>query len=179
MPWNDLLSCYLSQATAGSRLGIPLPSGQQEFNIGMWHYTRALARAAQMQAAVEGRAAPVSVAAADARFKAEPSLDYVLVAGEGEYAGPTRWLYAIVDGRPGWHAVNAVALQGGGQLLLDRGALPDEMRGQLPEPSGAVSFRGFARRPELKPSPFTPASQPEKGVFFWRDSGVWSPRIEE
>lgn len=122
-----------------------------------------------MQSALDEQAQPMSLADAARRFVDEPAADYLLVAGEGQYEGTVRWLYAIVDGRPGWHAVNPVRLADGGLVLVDRGAVPDEMRGALPAAEGAVSFRGFARRPQLEAGAFQPASQAERGFFYWRD----------
>ncbi len=143
------------------------------FDLGLWQVNRLEWKRgliAHMEAAVAGAAPAISLEQAAARFVAEPGTDYVLVTGQGQFQGPTRWLYSIVDGRPGWKAVTPVGLGDGRVVLLDRGAVLDEMRGQSLEVTGAISFTGFARKPQGQPGLFTPADAPDQGLYYWRNA---------
>lgn len=140
--------------------------------LGFWQLQRLewkLQLIADMNAALAGQAPVMTPQEAAARFTSDGSLDYLPVEVSGTYAGETLYLYAIVDGKPGWHAVNAVETAESKRVLVDRGAIPDEMRGQVPV-SGTAEIRGFARRPQMKAGWFQPVSQPDKGLFYWRDA---------
>jgi surfeit locus 1 family protein len=140
--------------------------------LGFWQLNRLewkLQLIADMEAAVEGKAPVLTLAEAQARFAADGSLDYLPVEVSGMYQPETRYLYAIVDGKPGWHAVNPVQTADASLVLVNRGAIPEEMRGKVPV-SGPVELRGFARRPQAGPGWFQPPSAPEKGLFYWRDT---------
>ena len=141
--------------------------------LGFWQLQRLewkLGLIADMNAALEGKAPAISLIEAQARFAADPLADYLPVQVSGIWQPQTRYLYAIVDGRPGWHAVNAVATAESVPVAVDRGAIPDELRGQVAPVSGAAEIKGFARRPQPQAGWFQPASQPEAGLFYWRDA---------
>lgn len=140
--------------------------------LGFWQLNRLewkLDLIADMNAALEGKVPPMSLTEAEGLFAGDGSLDYLPVQVTGTYTGETLYLYAIVDGKPGWHAVNAVETAEPKLLLVDRGAIPDEMRGKVPV-SGTAAIQGFARRPQTQAGWFQPESQPEKGIFYWRDA---------
>jgi surfeit locus 1 family protein len=72
---------------------------------------------------------------------------------------------------PGYSLLAPFALTGGGVVLVDRGFLPASQAGDAAiraAPPGEVTLVGLLRAPERR-NPFTPADQPEKGVFFARD----------
>lgn len=141
--------------------------------LGFWQLQRLewkLALIADMNAAIEGKTAPISLKEAQARFAADPLADYLPVQVSGIWQPETRYLYAIVDGRPGWHAVNAVMTGESMAVAVDRGEIPDEIRGQVPAVSGATQMTGFARRPQLEAGWFQPESRPAEGLFYWRDA---------
>lgn len=141
--------------------------------LGFWQLSRLEWKQgliSQMQQALEGRQAPVAPEQAAERFAAEPSADYILVEVQGRFVGPTRWLYAVVDGKPGWHAVDLLERAGARPVLIDRGGLADEMRGQITRPEGEVAVRGFARRPQAAAGAFQPPSDPAEGIYYWRDA---------
>ena len=124
---------------------------------------------ADITRAVEGKAAPFDLLAAAARFSADPGADYLPVTVSGRVAGPVQYLYAVVDGKPGWSMVARLETADGPSVLVDFGAIPAEMRGTARLPEGPVEIRGFARRPLLTGGWFAPQSKPEKYEFFWRD----------
>ncbi|QGM93255.1 SURF1 family protein [Methylocystis rosea] len=72
---------------------------------------------------------------------------------------------------PGYWLVTPFALTSGGLVLVDRGFLPASKAGDAAvraAPPGEVTLVGLLRAPERR-NPFTPADQPEKGVFYARD----------
>ena len=72
---------------------------------------------------------------------------------------------------PGYWLLTPFALTGGGLVLVDRGFLPASKAGDAAvraAPPGEATLVGLLRAPERR-NPFTPADQPEKGVFFARD----------
>ncbi len=73
---------------------------------------------------------------------------------------------------PGYQVLAAMALEGGGTILVDRGFAPlawkDDPRLRTPPPAGEVEVAGLMRPPEER-NLFTPADQPDKGLWFTRD----------
>jgi surfeit locus 1 family protein len=141
--------------------------------LGFWQLQRLewkLALIADMNSALEGNSPAISLQQAQARFAADPLADYLPVAVSGIWMPEIRYLYAIVDGKPGWHAVHPVQTPESVIVLVDRGAIPDELRGQVAPVSGTAEIQGFARRPQLQAGWFQPESQPEAGLFYWRDT---------
>jgi surfeit locus 1 family protein len=141
--------------------------------LGFWQLQRLewkLALIADMNAAIAGNSPAISLKEAQARFAADPLADYLPVAVSGTWQPEARYLYAIVDGRPGWHVVNAVGTADPELALVNRGAIPDELRGEVTPVSGLAEIKGFARRPQPEAGWFQPESQPEAGLFYWRDA---------
>jgi surfeit locus 1 family protein len=140
--------------------------------LGFWQLNRLAWKEAlisQMQAAIDGQGVDLTPEQAAARFMEDEWADYVPVKISGQYVGSTQWLYAIVDGRPGWHAVDLLERPDGLAVLVDRGALPNDAREMVTRPDGPVEFRGLARRPQPQAGAFQPESKPESREFFWRD----------
>ena len=72
---------------------------------------------------------------------------------------------------PGYWLLAPFALTDGGVVLVDRGFLPASKAGDAAVRaalSGEVTLVGLLRAPERR-NPFTPADEPEKGVFYARD----------
>jgi surfeit locus 1 family protein len=72
---------------------------------------------------------------------------------------------------PGYWLLTPFALSGGGVVLVDRGFLPASKTGAASlraAPSGEATLVGLLRAPERR-NPFTPADEPDKGVFYARD----------
>jgi surfeit locus 1 family protein len=80
---------------------------------------------------------------------------------------------------PGYSLVTPFALISGGVVLVDRGFLPGSkvndaaLRAASP---GDVTLVGLLRAPERR-NPFTPADEPEKGVFYARDPATISAAL--
>ena len=141
--------------------------------LGFWQLQRLewkLALIADMNAALAGNSPAMSLKEAQARFAADPLADYLPVAVSGNWQPEIRYLYAIVDGKPGWHVVNAVQTAEAELALVNRGTIPDELRGKVTPVSGLAEIQGFARRPQAQAGWFQPESRPEAGLFYWRDA---------
>ena len=72
---------------------------------------------------------------------------------------------------PGYALATPFALTDGGVVLVDRGFLPASKANDVAlraAPSGEATLVGLLRAPERR-NPFTPADEPDKGVFFARD----------
>ena len=72
---------------------------------------------------------------------------------------------------PGYQVLNAFALDSGGIVLVDRGFAPLAWKDgglRTPPPIGEVEIAGLMRPPEDR-NMFTPADQPDKGLWFTRD----------
>jgi len=102
--------------------------------------------------------------------------DFTHVRATGHYIGGRDALVfaAPPEGanrEPGYSLVTPFALTSGGVVLVDRGFLPGSkasdaaLRAASP---GDVTLVGLLRAPERR-NPFTPADEPEKGVFYARD----------
>jgi surfeit locus 1 family protein len=147
-------------------------------SLGLWQVRR-LGEKEALIARVELRAtqAPQPVPPPDrwAALRAE-DYDFMHVRATGRFInGRDALIFAAppegASREPGYSLVTPFALTGGGVLLVDRGFLPASKAGDLAlraAPPGETTLVGLLRAPERR-NPFTPADQPEKGVFFARD----------
>lgn len=114
--------------------------------------------------------------------------DYAHVRAKGRYLqGPEALIFrsssphrADANAGPGYQVLNALALDGGGIVLVDRGFAPlawkDDPKLRTPPPDGAVEVTGLMRPPEER-NFFTPADQPDKGLWFTRDPAGMAARL--
>ncbi len=90
---------------------------------------------------------------------------HVRVAGRF-LAAPEFHVHALSQaGDDGYHAVNPVALAGGGIVLVDRGFVPAGMK--APAPAGTVT--GLLRLYQGRPSWFTPDNRAGSNEWFYVD----------
>ncbi len=75
-------------------------------------------------------------------------------------------------GGAGYEVLTPLRLEGGGEVIVNRGFVPAELQdparraaGQI---AGEVTVTGLMRRPESR-NAFTPADEPEKNLWFTRD----------
>lgn len=104
--------------------------------------------------------APISLdeAIAIARKGEDPSYYRVRVEGRFDHAHE-RHLYAIADGKPGWHVITPLETPGGRMVLVNRGFVPEALKDPSSRPrgqiEGPVTVTGLVRRTE-GPGLFTP-----------------------
>jgi surfeit locus 1 family protein len=105
--------------------------------------------------------------------------DYAHVRAKGRYLPDAEALIfrsispdrADLSAGPGYQVLNALKLDTGGVVLVDRGFAPLAWKDgglRTPPPDGEVEVTGLLRPPEDR-NMFTPADQPAQGLWFTRD----------
>ena len=116
---------------------------------------------------------PISLdqAIAIAREGHDPSYYRVKVEGRFDHTKEL-YLYAVSEGRAGWHVITPLKTEDGEVVLIDRGFVPDELRNPASraagELDGVLAVTGIVRVPEAQGS-FTPDNEVGANRWFWRD----------
>jgi surfeit locus 1 family protein len=142
--------------------------------LGLWQLERLEWKEgliAQIEARSEGAPITLEEGIAIARNGRDPNYYRLHVEGRFHHA-KERYLYAVSDGRVGWHVITPLETADGDMALVDRGFVPDGLRdpssrapGQI---EGVVAVTGIVRSPEIQ-GIFTPDNEPEANRWFWRD----------
>lgn len=142
--------------------------------LGVWQLQRLQWKEgliAQIEARSHGEPITLDEAIALAREGRDPSYHRVAVEGRF-YHDRERYLYAIAEGKPGWHVISPLQTAKGDIVLVDRGFVPEDLRDPASRPRGQieeiVTVTGIVRTPET-PGLFTPDNEPEANRWFWRD----------
>lgn len=142
--------------------------------LGLWqlqrlHWKQGLL--AQIEARTKGPPITLKDAVALAREGRDPNYYRVRVDGRFHHA-KERYLYAVSDGRVGWHIITPLETEDGDMVLVDRGFVPDELKDPSSRALGQVdklvTVTGIVRSPEVQ-GPFIPDNEPEANRWFWRD----------
>ncbi len=142
--------------------------------LGLWqlqrlHWKQGLL--AQIEARTKGPPITLEDAVALAREGRDPNYYRVRVDGRFHHA-KERYLYAVSDGRVGWHIITPLETEDGDMVLVDRGFVPDELKDPSSRALGQVdklvTVTGIVRSPEIQ-GPFIPDNEPEANRWFWRD----------
>jgi surfeit locus 1 family protein len=142
--------------------------------LGLWQLQR-LEWKEGLIAKIEARteAPPIGLedAAAMAAQGEDPSYYRVRVGGRFDHA-KERYLFALSEGRAGWHVIAPLKTEDGETVLIDRGFVPDNVKAPASrakgEVEGVVAVTGIVRLPDRQ-GPFTPDNEPEANRWFWRD----------
>lgn len=141
--------------------------------LGVWQLNR-LEWKQDVIAKIEERSsgAPITLDEALALARKGEDPDYYRVRVEGRFDhAHERHLYAISDGKPGWHVITPLRTQDE-LVFVDRGFVPESLKepaSRLPgQIEGTVTVTGLVRKPE-GPGPFTPDNEPEANRWFWPD----------
>jgi len=128
---------------------------------------------AQIEARTKGPPITLEDAVALAGQGRDPSYYRVRVDGRFHHA-KERYLYAVSEGRVGWHVITPLETEDGDIVLVDRGFVPDELKDPsaraLGQVENVVTVTGIARSPETQ-TLFTPDNEPKVNRWFWRDLG--------
>ena len=128
---------------------------------------------AQIEARTKGPPITLEDAVALAGQGRDPSYYRVRVDGRFHHA-KERYLYAVSEGRVGWHVITPLETEDGDIVLVDRGFVPDELKDPSARAPGqvenVVTVTGIARSPETQ-TLFTPDNEPKVNRWFWRDLG--------
>jgi surfeit locus 1 family protein len=145
--------------------------------LGFWQLDR-LHWKEGLIAKIEARTKAPPIGLMDAVAMAEQGRDpsYYRVRASGRFDhDKERYLFAVSEGRGGWHVITPLKTVDGETVLIDRGFVPDELRDPAAraegEVEGVVTLTGIARIPET-PGPFTPDNEAEANRWFWRDLGA-------
>lgn len=142
--------------------------------LGFWQLKR-LQWKEGLIAQIEARstASPIALEEAEAlvREGRDPSYYRVKVDGRFHHAKEL-YLYAVSDGRVGWHVITPLETADGEMVLIDRGFVPDALRDPPTRASGQieelVAVTGIVRAPGQQ-ALFTPDNEPKANRWFWRD----------
>ncbi len=108
----------------------------------------------------------------DARY-AGKDIEYRPLTVEGTFRHDReRHVYALLDGKPGWHVYTPFMTTDGHYIFVNRGFVPDRLKdaaSREPQPTGLVGVTGLLRKPPATTSMFTPKTDLQRNRFFWRD----------
>ena len=142
--------------------------------LGVWqlkrlHWKEGLI--AEIETRTKGEPIGLNQAIAIAREGRDPSYYRVRVEGRFDHAKEL-YLYAVSEGRAGWHVITPLKTGDGEVVLIDRGFVPDELRNPASRAkarsSGTVAVTGIVRVPETQGT-FTPDNEVGANRWFWRD----------
>jgi surfeit locus 1 family protein len=142
--------------------------------LGLWQLKR-LQWKEGLIAQIETRTKSPPLTLADAvaidRAGRDPSYYRVRVDGRFHHAKEL-YLYAVADGRVGWHVIAPLETVNGDRVLVDRGFVPDELKDPslraLGQVENVVTVTGIVRSPEIQ-GLFIPDNEPKANRWFWRD----------
>jgi surfeit locus 1 family protein len=142
--------------------------------LGVWQLKR-LGWKEALIAQIEARtkAPPITLAQAEALVRDGRDASYYRVTLDGRFHHAKElYLYAVSDGRVGWHVITPLETADGEMVLVDRGFVPDQFKDPATRASGqvenVVALTGIARAPDQQ-SLFTPDNEPKANRWFWRD----------
>jgi surfeit locus 1 family protein len=120
---------------------------------------------------------PVPLAVVEARAVEGGDPEYTRVKVAGRLRNDKELHLYAFDERygPGWQILTPLERVEGGVVFINRGYVPQDLKdpatrkaGQL---EGEVEIVGLARAPE-EPGYFTPANDPARNIWYWRDLGA-------
>ena len=139
--------------------------------LGVWqlqrlHWKEGLI--AEIETRTKGEPIGLDQAIAIAREGRDPSYYRVNVEGRFDHAKEL-YLYAVSEGRAGWHVITPLTTGDGEVVLIDRGFVPDELKNPASRAQGrdraarSPSPASCASRRPKAPSPPTMSSEPIAG----------------
>jgi surfeit locus 1 family protein len=142
--------------------------------LGVWqiqrlHWKEGLI--AQIEARTKSE--PMALHDAEALVRDGRDANYYRVKVEGRFHHAKElYLYALAEGKPGWHVLTPLETADGEMVLVDRGFVPDEFKDPSARAEGQIenvtTVTGILRIPE-KQGLFTPDNEPKPNRWFWRD----------
>jgi surfeit locus 1 family protein len=142
--------------------------------LGLWQIERREWKGALIAQITErATAEPVTLARVEQMMMRGEDPEFVRVTATGRYLHDRElYVFATSGSLIGWKLVTPLAT-GSGDILVDRGFVPSELRdpGVRPEsqPSGEVTVTGSVRLHRLGKGPFIPDNDPLKNVWHWWD----------
>ena len=142
--------------------------------LGTWQVERLGEKQALLARIETGLAAqPVALSRALERLHGAIDVDFTRVRLSGRYKpGPQFHLFSQLKGMTGWRLVAVFETDDAGDVLVDRGFIPDEMKDNAAAdvPAGRVEMTGVIRLHRRARGPFTPDNKPAANEWFWWDT---------
>jgi surfeit locus 1 family protein len=143
-------------------------------SLGFWQIQRLHWKQALLaEIASRQSAAPISLSAALALAQGGGDIEFRRIAAEVKFQPATEFrMLAAFDGRPGWQIVSPAVSQDGIFILVDRGAVPEELRNDSSRRAVAdhvVTLEGVVRQHRNGRGPFTPDNDPAGNIWYWWD----------
>lgn len=139
--------------------------------LGFWQLQRLQWKGALI-AEISARQAesPISLGAAIAGSE---DIEFRKVAADLKFLpGNEFHMLTSFDGHAGWHIITPAVSVDGFYVLVDRGAVPDELRDDASRKMGAdqpVSVLGIVRHHEMSRDYFSPDNDPKGNRWYWWD----------
>jgi surfeit locus 1 family protein len=143
--------------------------------LGMWQMQRLHWKQALLANIVENQAAPpMTLDAALKAVEAGQNVEFRRVSTRGAFMHQAeRHFLSILDGKPAWQIVTPLQSEEGIVVLVDRGAVPEELRDPATRaatnPQGIQSIIGAIRLRRDAQGLFAPDNDPEKNLYYWWD----------
>lgn len=146
-------------------------------SLGNWQMRRLAWKEGLIAAIAErAHAEPVALDAAAARAAKGEDVEYLRVTAAGHFLNDHELHLYAIDERygPGYDIITPLERADGSIVLVNRGFVPAELKDQAKRAqgqiAGEVAVTGLVRRPEIAGT-FTPANDPGKNMWYWRDLG--------
>jgi len=142
-------------------------------SLGTWQVSRRFEKEALLAHVRAGLAAPpVALSVALDRWHAGKDVSYLRVHFTGRYRpGPQLRLFRSLNGMVGWHLAAIFESDDAGDVLVDRGFIPDELKDKAvtAPPAGRIKLTGVLRLHRKARDAFTPDNKPAANEWFWWD----------
>jgi surfeit locus 1 family protein len=141
--------------------------------LGIWQIVRLGEKQALLaDIAARSKAAPISLTEAMTRWDKGDDVEFVVVKTRGFFNhAEERQKLAVYDGNPGWEVITPLTSEEGIVALVDRGAVPENLRdlGKRPETDGAVDVIAAIRAHNAAQGYFDPENDAERNLWYWWD----------
>jgi surfeit locus 1 family protein len=147
--------------------------------LGFWQMQRKVWKDGLQRQIVERVARPpTAVTRLGDITKTAGGLEYLRVRVPGRFLHEEeRLVYWALSAGSGWLVHTPLLMRDGAVVIVNRGWVPDALKGRERRAeglhSGDVEVVGLVRVPEA-PGTFTPANDPARNIWFWRDLAAMS-----
>jgi len=143
--------------------------------LGTWQMSRkAWKEGLLAQIATRAKAEPMTLAEALRRWQETGNVEYLRVQLSGRFQHDAERHVFAIDERlgPGFHVYTPLVTPENRLVLVNRGFVPAPLKEATlrpaGQPSGDVTLAGLVRKPTPR-GWFTPASEPQRNMFYWPD----------
>jgi surfeit locus 1 family protein len=144
-------------------------------SLGIWQVQRLHWKETLLASIADNQAAPsMTLEAALEADKAKENIEFRRVSTPGAFMHRAeKRLLSILDGKAAWQIVTPFQSEEGIVVLVDRGAVPEELRDYASRPAtnpeGVQAITGIIRLRRDRQGLFAPDNDPEKNLYYWWD----------